>query len=172
MRYKDMFFDTSYGLVRVLVVSVLAYAGLILVLRFAGKRALAKLNAFDFAITVAFGSAFATILLSKDIALVEGLLAFAMLALLQWAVSQLSISSSWFCRAVRSRPALLVQNGVYCRDNLAKERVTESEVEASVRKAGVARLEDVAAVVLETDGSMSVITCGEHEPTVLSDVKR
>lgn len=172
MRYKGMIFVSVSALLRILIVSVLAYAALILVLRFAGKRALAKLNAFDFAVTVAFGSAFATILLSKDVALVEGLLAFVMLALLQWGLSRLSIESRWFRRAVRSRPALLVHDGAYCRRNLASERVTESEVEASVRKAGIGRIEDVAAVVLETDGSMSVIARGEHEPTVLSDVKR
>ena len=46
---------------RVAAAACLAYIALIIVLRVAGKRSLAKLNAFDFAITVAFGSVLATV---------------------------------------------------------------------------------------------------------------
>lgn len=78
-----MLFDGFQGLLRVALVALLAYGSLVLVLRFAGKRALSKLNAFDFVVTVALGSTLATVLLSGDVAFLEGFLAFAMLALLQ-----------------------------------------------------------------------------------------
>ena len=70
-----MIFDTWFGLLRVLVVGTAAYAALVLLLRASGKRTLAKLNAFDLVVTVALGSTLATVLLSKDVALAEGLLA-------------------------------------------------------------------------------------------------
>jgi len=165
-----MLFNSAAGLVRVLVMSILAYAALVIVLRLAGKRALSKLNAFDYVVTVALGSSFATIILTKDVALAEGVLAFAMLAFLQWTVSRLSIASPRFKRAVRSQPTLLVRDGQYRHANLRSERVTTAEVNEAVRNAGVGRLDQVAAVVLETDGSMSVIAKGEKEPTLLADV--
>lgn len=71
-----MFFDTWSGLGRVVVISACAYAALIVVLRISGKRTLGKMNAFDLAVTVAIGSTLATVLLSKDVALAEGILAF------------------------------------------------------------------------------------------------
>ena len=40
---------------------------------------------------------------------------------------------------------------------LRKQRVSESEVLSAVRGAGLARLEDAGAVVLETDGTFSVV---------------
>ncbi len=52
---------------------------LVLFLRISGRRALSKMNAFDFVVTVALGSALATVLLSKDVALAEGAVAFALL---------------------------------------------------------------------------------------------
>jgi uncharacterized membrane protein YcaP (DUF421 family) len=70
-----MFFDSWTGLGRVLVVGTLAYFALVLTLRVSGKRTLSKLNAFDLVVTVALGSTLATVLLSKDVALAEGLLA-------------------------------------------------------------------------------------------------
>lgn len=90
-----MFFDDLHGLLRVAVVSPLAYAAMVFVLRIAGKRSLAKLNAFDLIVTVALGSTLATVLLSEDVALAEGVLAFAALATLQWLVSRLSIVSGF-----------------------------------------------------------------------------
>lgn len=155
-----------------MVISTLAYASLVFVLRLAGKRALAKLNAFDLVVTVALGSTLATVLLTKDVAFLEGLLAFAMLALLQWAVARLSIASSRFRSLVRSTPRLLVEDGRPLEKSMRRERVTRGEIDAAIRASGLGRIEDVAAVVLETDGSLSVIKGSDKPVTVLRDVQR
>lgn len=159
-----MFFNGFEALYRVVIVSALAYAGLILILRIAGKRSLAKLNAFDFAVTVAFGSTLATVLLSKDVALVEGVLAFAMLALLQYIVSALSVRSGKVKDLVRSEPRILCRDGKVRHDALREERVTESELNAAIRKEGIGRVEEVAVAILETDGSFSIIRKGGDGP--------
>jgi len=165
-----MLFDNFSDLVRVAIISVLAYASLVVVLRLSGKRALAKLNAFDLVVTVALGSTLATLLLSKDVAFAEGLLAFAVLAGLQWVVAKLSIASPVFKSMVRSKPRLLLEGGCYRDAAMASERVTRSEVNAAIRNAGIGHLRDVGAVVLETDGSMSVIRNSSDALDVLVDV--
>ncbi|AKH41781.1 uncharacterized membrane protein YcaP (DUF421 family) [Altererythrobacter atlanticus] len=153
-----MFFDSWHDLFRVVVVTTCAYAALVLILRFAGKRSLAKLNIFDFVVTVAFGSTLATVLLSKDVSFAEGALAFAMLAFLQWFVAFLSLRLGWFRRLIRSDPRLLLRDGQFLEAPMRKERITHGEIEAAIRKAGHGNVEDVAAVVLETDGDLSVIS--------------
>jgi len=57
------------------------------VLRVSGKRTLAKLNAFDFVVTVALGSTLATILLNSTVSWAEGAVALAVLAGLQFLVA-------------------------------------------------------------------------------------
>ncbi len=91
-----MFFDSWYDLLRTAVVGTFAYAGLILLLRTTGKRILSRMNAFDMVITIAFGSTFASTLLSSDVSLAEGLWAFAVLCGLQYAVTFLSVRSKRF----------------------------------------------------------------------------
>jgi uncharacterized membrane protein YcaP (DUF421 family) len=167
-----MFFDSLHDLLRVALIAALAYSALVAVLRIAGKRALAKLNAFDLVVTVALGSTLATVLLSKDVSFLEGLLAFAMLALLQWIVARLSIASPAFREVVRSQPRLLLEDGQYLRRAMREERVTEDEILAVIRSAGVGRIEDVAAVVLETDGTLSVIKGKGQSLSVLAGVRR
>lgn len=167
-----MLFDSLYDLARVAIIAVLAYAALVVLLRLAGKRALAKLNAFDLVVTVALGSTLATVLLSGDVAYAEGLLAFAMLALLQWIVARLSIASATFRNLVRSQPRLVFEEGEFLHRAMRDERITQDEIESVIRAAGVGRIEDVAAVVLETDGTLSVIRRTDKALTVLANVRR
>ncbi len=152
-----MLFDTWYDLWRVAVIAVLAYAAVVVILRVSGKRSLSKLNIFDFVVTVAFGSILATILLSRNVSWAEGALAFAMLAILQWAVSFLSVRAGWFRRLIRAEPRLVLENGQFLDPALRRERLTRGEVESAIRKSGHGSIEDIAAVMLETDGELSVI---------------
>jgi uncharacterized membrane protein YcaP (DUF421 family) len=152
-----MFFNSWSHLLHTLVVGILAYAALIVLLRISGKRTLSKWNAFDFVVTVAFGSTLATALLSNDTSLLQSITAFVLLILLQFVITRLSVHSSVFERWIKARPRLLLYRGELHHAVLKRERVTPSEVMAALRNAGIAVLEDVYAVVLETDGSFSVI---------------
>ncbi len=93
MEMKPFFEDWS-GLGRVIVVGTLTYVALVLILRISGKRTLSKMNAFDLVVTVALGSTLATIILSKDVALAEGILALGLLIGLQYVVTWSSVRSN------------------------------------------------------------------------------
>lgn len=155
-----MFFDDWAGLGRILVIGILAYAALITILRISGKRTLSKFNAFDLIVTVALGSTLATVLLDSSVPLAEGVLALALLILLQFAITWLSVRSPLVDRTVKSEPTLLLHDGAYLDGALRRQRVTRDEVLAAIRAAGADDPAAVAAVVLETDGSISVIRNG------------
>ena len=147
----------------------LAYIGLVLLLLVTGKRTLSKMNAFDLVVTVALGSTLATTLLSKDVPLLDGLVAFVLLIALQFIITWLSVRSQTVSGLVKASPALLAYRGALLRDAMRRERVVEAEVLAAVRESGAASLEQVAAVVLETDGSFSVISEEpDGEPSTLA----
>ncbi|MCB0106439.1 MAG: hypothetical protein KDE53_11035, partial [Caldilineaceae bacterium] len=64
-----MFFDSWQDVGRVIAVGTFAYIALVFLVRTFGKRTLAKMNAFDFIVTVAFGSILASTILSSDTSL-------------------------------------------------------------------------------------------------------
>jgi len=167
-----MFFDSWKELGRLLLVGVCAYVALVLMLRVSGNRTLSKLNAFDFVVTVALGSTLATVLLSKDVALVEGLLAFALLIGLQFLVTWTSVRVSWVNRLVKSEPLLLFHQGHFLPRAMRRARVVEQEVLAVMREQGVARPDDVEAVVLETDSSLSILPRPDKPLETLAHVRR
>lgn len=158
-----MLFDGWHDLLRLLIVGVCAYVGLVGLLRMTGKRTLAKMNAFDLVVTVALGSTLATVLLSSDVSLAEGLTAFALLCGLQYVVAKASIRSERFQKLIKADPSLLFYRGRFLSVPMRAERVTAEEVLAAVRAQGIADLDSVDAVVLETDGSFSVVAGGRGE---------
>jgi uncharacterized membrane protein YcaP (DUF421 family) len=156
-----MLFDSWLGLGRVLLVGTLAYVALVLLLRITGKRTLSKLNAFDLVVTVALGSTLATVLLSKSVALAEGVLAFGLLVLLQYAVASLAVRSPRFQALIKAEPTLLLHRGRFLEGAMRAERITREEILAALRASGAAEVSGVGAVVLETDGTLSVLPGAE-----------
>jgi uncharacterized membrane protein YcaP (DUF421 family) len=152
-----MFINDWFGLVRVFVVGCLAYVILIVWLRITGKRALSKWNAFDFVVTIALGSTLASVIISRDVPLLEGAAALGLLVGLQFAITWLSVRIPALRKLIKAEPTLLLDNGKFLDEVMLRERVSESEVRMAIRSKGAAAIEEIEAVVLETDGSFSVI---------------
>ena len=152
-----MFFQEWENIFRTIVVGLLAYVSVILFIRISGKRTLAKLNAFDLVVTVALGSTLSSVLLQKSISLAQGVTALGLLIALQYLVTFLSVRSTRFAKLVRSEPSLLARHGIFYGDAMVRQRLTEDEVLSAVRAQGLQGLENVEAVILESDGSLSII---------------
>jgi uncharacterized membrane protein YcaP (DUF421 family) len=165
-----MLYEGYYPFVRILIVGVLAYACAVLLIRISGKRLLSKMNAFDLVVTVAIGSTLATILLSSSIPLFEGVFALALLVGLQYLVAWSAVRSSVIRKIIKAQPAMLVYKGAFLEESMKRERVTRDEVLSAVRSQGLGRLEDVRAIVLETDGTFSVLK-SEPDDRVVSNVR-
>ncbi|SKA13750.1 DUF421 domain-containing protein [Consotaella salsifontis] len=156
MDWQSMLFQNWQGIIRTLLVGVLAYVTLVLFLRISGKRTLAKLNAFDLVVTVALGSTLSAILLQESIALAEGVAALALLIIMQYAVTFVSVRSRAFAKLIRSEPALLIRRGEFCDETMRRERVTRDEALSAVRANGGHEVTDVETLILESDGTLSV----------------
>lgn len=76
---------------------------------------------------------------------------------LQYLITWLSVRSKTISRMVKAEPSLLFYRGAFLPDAMRAERVVEAEIYAVLRAAGVAHTDGVEAVVLETDGSFTVI---------------
>jgi uncharacterized membrane protein YcaP (DUF421 family) len=171
MAGENIFFGGWAGLIRTAVVSLCAYTALILLVRISGKRSLSRMNAFDLIVAVALGSTLATVLLSKDIALAEGVLALALLILFQFIITWLSVRYKSISRLVKAEPQLLFLRGEFLWNAMKRERVRKEELLQAIRSDGFSHLQEVEAVVLETDGSFSVLKNDpKDKATTLSNV--
>lgn len=168
-----MWFDSWSAVLRIAVVGAASYGALVVLLRLGGKRILAKLNAFDLVVTVALGSMLASAVLSKDVRYVDALTGMVLVVGAQWLVSRVTTwlpGGRWF---VNAEPTLVVAHGTVIDTALARVRLTRGEVMQAVRSSGHGGLDGIAAVVLEPDGTLSVIPgSAAGDKQALSDVPR
>ncbi len=160
---KNIFFDSWESIIRSFVITILAYICLIIFLRLSGKRTLAKMNAFDFIVTIALGSCLATVSLNKNVALADGTLVFLLLIFLQYIITTLCTKFEIVKYIITNKQILLVYNGEILNEVMKRERITKDELFAAARSNGVTQLEDLAVVVLETTGDITVIKKLEGE---------
>lgn len=163
MSFQDMFIGDFDVILRTIIVGLLAYISLVVIIRMSGKRTLSQMNAFDFIVTVALGSILASIILTKDVSLIQGITAYLILIIMQFIITKLTIYSDKFNKVIKSEPKLLYYDNQFLNENLKKERLNETEVHQAVRASGTANLENVKAVILETEGSISVIPKSERD---------
>ena len=166
-------FSNLNPFIETIITGIIAYIAIIFMLRISGKRTLAKWNSFDFVVTIAFGSVLASILISTKDAFGQGILSFALLVLFQYVITWISVRSSIIQKLIKSEPSLLLLRGKMQHDVMKKERIAEGEILAALRTSGVSAVEDADAVILETDGSFSIIqNIDDSSASALKDVRQ
>lgn len=165
-----MFFEGWYPLYRILVVGALAYFFLIAALRAGGKRTLAQMNTFDFVVNVALGSMFATLILSRDIVLAEGATAISLLIGLQFAVTYVTSRFPQFRQAVDAEPSLLFYHGRPLERTMKAQRIGMADLLSAARGQGLSDLSRVDSIVLETNGSLSILPDAKASDSAMRDV--
>lgn len=170
--HAPLFFYNWYYVGRAAALSALGFIAMMIMLRGSGKRTLSKLNVFDFVFVVACGSVLAATIMSKDTTLVEGIVALGVLVAIQVTLAKIAAHFPAAERVINGEPTLLLSNGKFIDYALKRERVTREEVRAAIREEGVTRVEDVTAVVLENDGTLTVAWDSHHPGTsALVDAK-
>ncbi|WP_231465117.1 DUF421 domain-containing protein [Pedobacter sp. Leaf132] len=153
---EKLFFKDWQSLANIALCAFIGYITLFIFIRISGKRTLAKLNAFDFVVTVTLGSTLSSMILAK-VTIAEGLVALLIIILLQYALAWTARKSAAAEAIINSSPTLLFYNGQFIRDAMDKEVITEEEVYAEIRKYRLYRMEDVQAVVMELNGTFTVV---------------
>ena len=165
----------DYGLtwadaLRVVISAIALYAAVLLVIRVLGQRTLASMSSFDMAAIIALGAVIGRAILGYTPTLAAGLLGLVTLLALQAITGQIRRLRRG-AQLVNSRPVLLMAGQEMLRDNLARSHVVEEEVRAKLRLAGIRHPSEVACVVLESTGQISVLRRGQPiDPALLDGV--
>ena len=104
--------------------------------------------------------------------MVSEIAALCTLVGLQYALAWTSVRSPAVRRFVKSEPQLLVFQGNTLEGTIKQERITPAEIFTALRPHGYAALEDVYAVVLETEGNFSVIQSQAGTPRLCRSFRK
>ena len=153
-----LFFDNIDKLGRIIITAVMVYVLIVIITKISGKRSTSQLNNFDWIVTVMIGSLGASTILLKDIPLIEGGSAIVVLYLMQFLVTKYASISPPFSSLILSEPRIVFYPGQYLPDAMRAERLTRQELESAMRAEGVHDLNDIEAIVFESDATLTILT--------------
>ncbi len=133
------------------------YLLVLLGLRLTGKREVGQMTPFDLTLLLLLSNSVQNAMTGPDTSLLGGVVAAAVLLVLNFAVGRISGKSRRFRKAIEGTPTILVHNGVIIQPHMAKECISSDELHRALREHGVDDINDVALAVLEVDGSISVL---------------
>jgi uncharacterized membrane protein YcaP (DUF421 family) len=145
---------------QIVVRTVLVYAGVLVILRLAGKRELGQLTVFDLVVILLIANAVQNAMVGPDTSLQGGLLAAGVLVACNFVVALVRLRGGVWGRLIEGVPTVLIADGHYVEPHLRRERLDEEDLERILREHGVTSVADVKMAVLETDGSISIVGKG------------
>ncbi|WP_038038653.1 DUF421 domain-containing protein [Thermorudis peleae] len=137
--------------------SLLIYFALLLGLRLFGKRQVGQFTLFDLALVLLVANAVQPAMTGPDSSLTGGLIIIAVLLLANWVVSRLLFLAPPLRHVLEPTPTILAQNGKWIPSALAREGIDQEEAEMAIREHELSDVSETQLVVLEPDGSISVV---------------
>ncbi|HEX6363800.1 MAG TPA: YetF domain-containing protein, partial [Albitalea sp.] len=154
--WDDIFrFTTSP--VEILVRGTLVFWLLFGLFRFVLRRDVGSVAVSDFLFLVILGDAVQNAMVGEAISVSEGALLVGTLVGWNFVVDYLSFRFPAVARLTQPRKLPLLRDGQPMWRNMRRELVTLDELKAKAREAGHAGLDEVRAIYMESDGSISVL---------------
>jgi uncharacterized membrane protein YcaP (DUF421 family) len=142
--------------------AVVVYISVLILLRISGKRQMGQMGATEFVAILLISNAVQNSMNGGDNSLTAGLILATVLIAVSTAISYLTYRSKFFSSIFEGTPTLLVHKGQLISKNLSKERLSQAEFYALLRKQGVDHLKEVETAILESDGTLSITKHSEQ----------
>ena len=169
---ENILFHSWESILKIVCITPLAYIAMVLSLRVSGKRTLAKMNIFDFVVTIAFGSILATVVLNHNIPLANAVTAILLLIGFQFALTWLSVRVKSVKTLITSKPTLIFYQGEFLHHAMKKERITVQEIHSAARQYGLSTLDNIDMIIFETTGELAIIKkISDREHSTFEDVE-
>ncbi len=137
--------------------SVAVYLFIFVAFRFSGKRQIGQLSPFDFVVLLIIANVVQNAVIGPDNSLGGGIIGAITILLLNYVLNEILFRSKKARHLLEPSPTILIHNGKINSSSMEKERITQDELLAALRKNGVLEPSKVRYAILEENGSISVI---------------
>ena len=134
-----------------------AYIGLLVLLRLAGKRTFGELSAFDIVVLILVGGTLRTAIVGDDNSLLGAFIGVATILALDRVIAFFAARMASLNRLVEGEPAVLARYGLVDREALRRNNVPMAMFERAMRDKGVHSIGDVVEARLEPNGKITIV---------------
>lgn len=133
------------------------YAFIFIAIRVTGKKEISQLSIVDFVLVILVSNAVQNSMVGPDNSLTGGLVAAAVLFSVDYAIKMFIYKNKKVKRLLEGEPVMLVYKGKKIVQNLKKEKISDEELEESIRAHGISTIDEVELAIMETNGIISII---------------
>ena len=117
--------DLGSDLVSVAIRTAIVYVVLVIFFRVVGKREAGQLSTLDLVVLLVISNAVQNAMVGENVTLIGGLLAAAVILVLDWTLHQLNDRFPRLREVVEGEPVLVVRDGQILEDNLSSEGLSD-----------------------------------------------
>ena len=136
--------------------SLIVYLFLLTLIRLTGKRQVGQLAPFDLILLLVLSNAVQNAMNGGDNSVQAGIISALTLVMLNYGIGYATFRCKRFEALIEGRPQLLIHNGKLYRDVMEKQRLTQHELDAALRRQGVSDIAHVHVAVIENNGDITV----------------
>ncbi len=151
-------------MVIVIIRTMVVFLCIVGAMRLMGKRQLGELELSELVVAVLISDVAAHPLQDIGIPLLNGLLPIAVLLSCELLISWLSLKSDTLRRLLFGKPSILIEGGRIRQEEMRKNRFSLDELTEALRKKGITDFRTVQQAILETDGTLNVLSFASHSP--------
>jgi uncharacterized membrane protein YcaP (DUF421 family) len=168
--WADLFLTPSEA-VTVAVSTTGIYWAFVVLVRLLGQRALARMSSADLATVVALGAVIGRAALGYTPTLGAGVIALITLFTMQALAGRIRRRAR-MSQVLNNQPVLLMAGNEVLAENLRRTHLAEEELWPALRLAGIRNRTEVACVILEPTGEISVLRRGTAlDRDLMTDVR-
>jgi uncharacterized membrane protein YcaP (DUF421 family) len=135
---------------------IIVYAVLVVLLRVFGKRELAQLNPFDLVVLLSLSNTVQNAIIGQDNSLAGGIVGAVALLLINYVVVRFMFKHRRLDQLLEGTPTKLIENGKVCKDGLARELLTVTELQTVAHRQGFKNIKEIKNCVLEPGGTFTI----------------
>lgn len=146
------------------------YLGMVLLIRFLGRRIIAQMNSLDLVVVLLLSNVVQNAIIGADNSLVGGLLGAMVLILINQGLDRWSERWPALRRFLEGPPTTLVSNGEF--DTVAARRMGLglADIAPALRNQGASNVQDVRQATLVPDGALIVDLSPDAQPVSRADL--
>lgn len=157
-------FVSELPIVEKIARAAIVYLFLLVAFRITGKRQVGQLTPFDLVVLLVVSNIVQNAMIGNDNSVGGGLIGATTIFVLNYLIVEVTFRSKRLRRLVEAHPTILIHDGRILHDNLRAERLTMDDLQAALRRTGVADPTRVRFAVLEESGGISVVPFTSADP--------
>lgn len=150
--------------------TIILYSLVIFAVRMMGKRQIGELSPSELVVAIMLSDLAVLPAQDTDYSLLSGVVPIVTLLVIELMLSYLALKSNLFRRMLSGRPTVLIQDGIIQEKQLEKLRFNLDDLLEQLRAAGYPDLSQLDFVMMEANGTLSVIPRTATEPPSAEDM--